>query len=407
MMGKSKTWSCLFVCGLALTWCSGAWATTPYGSVTPGYPSLGPGLAPPSIIPGKEYSHNLDENTTGAGGVLDPLQVIAWDGSGGTMDGVDFTPGQNYLPEDEVDAIANHADFLFNQLKTDDAHLIFSVDDVFTMFTGATPGPGVLPVAGPVTLANGHMIGGAGELSYELGVYGGVNSPSDQGVWAKRHEINNSPLPRDIDGVEVWGPEPAEKADADKYSLDVDYDSFFPAGGGPVPGDAVSVWNADGTVYIEHSKIVAAVTSLLGSDLPGQQVGLINLDALMVRDVVPDDKTFQRNPNGPEAEHDQIIFSIRQIPNPLDLTGYYATGSELFVLDATGHVEFLRHGGHLWDKLYAVTNFDVYSGDDEHYGVLDINAIEGITANVVPEPSSIMLLGLAAVGLAVAFRRKR
>ena len=72
------------------------------------------------------------------------------------------------------------------------------------------------------------------------------------------------PFPNDIDGVEVWGPEPAFADDANKYSLDVDAMSGF-AG---LP--ATSVWNApSGTPYISQAMITSAVTSLLGPLPPG------------------------------------------------------------------------------------------------------------------------------------------
>ena len=106
--------SALLICGTTST----ALATKPYTGLSGGVPGgLGPGLASPSIVPGKEYSHDLDQTTAGAGGGSDPEQVIAWDGSGGTADGLDysFTRGTG-VPDDEVDAIANRGDHLFVQL---------------------------------------------------------------------------------------------------------------------------------------------------------------------------------------------------------------------------------------------------------------------------------------------------
>ena len=47
-------------------------ATIPYGSVTPGTPVIGPAVAPPSIVTGKEYSHDMDHIATAAGVSLGP-----------------------------------------------------------------------------------------------------------------------------------------------------------------------------------------------------------------------------------------------------------------------------------------------------------------------------------------------
>ena len=391
-------------------------ATVPYGSLTGGFPGgLGPILAAPSVVPGKEYSHDKDQETLAPGGILDPQQVIAWDGSGGVGDGVDFSGsrGNLYDPDDQVDAIANRGDHLFKQLQgsadtKDTAHLIFSHDDQISIYTGtaggaAVPSPFTVPSSGPVALSNGNIIGGAGELSYETAF--AFTPASSQGVWAKQPEINASPLPKDVDGVEVWGPEPAFTADADKYSMDLDFLS------------GTSVWNASGTPYISQAMIVAAVTSLLGpvtGVLPYPDyidgTDAINVDALMVNDRIGSagHDTFDRDPTGAGASGDQIIFSIRQIVDPSDSTGYYATGSELFVLDASTGASFLDHGGHLWDKAYAMSDLSFLSLPESlvnGHAVIDINAIEAISQAVVPEPTSAILL-LTGIGLVLTRRRR-
>ncbi|MEO2046035.1 MAG: PEP-CTERM sorting domain-containing protein [Pirellulales bacterium] len=398
---------------VALATGSPATATKPYGPLSGGIPSgLGTLLAPPSVVPGKEYSHDMDQETFAPGGIPDPQQVIAWDGSGGVGDGVDFsgTRGALYTPDDQVDAIANHGDHLFRQLLgsedvKDTAHLIFSHDDMVSIYTtppgaGAFPTSFLVPSAGPVLLSNGNIIGGAGELSYETAF--AFTPPSSQGVWATQPMINAMPLPDDVDGVEVWGPEPAFTDDADKYSMNVDF------------MNGASVWNKSGTPYISHATIVAAVTSLLGpvsgvlpfpTFIDGDDA--INLDALMVQDIIPGyaHDTFDRDPTG--APGDRIIFSIRQIVDPSDPSGYYATGSELFVLDASTGASFLSHGGHVWDKSYALSDLTLPSTHVNGLAVIDINAIEAISEGVkVPEPTSAMLLLVASTGLALIVRRR-
>lgn len=388
-----------------VAWLGGgnASATIPYTPVGAGagYPGLGAGLITPDKVFGKEYSHDLDENTTGAGGVPDPHQVIAWDGIGGTADGLDFSPPilPTPLVDHQIDALANHDDAFFNELIADDSHLIFSLDKEFTIYTpGAGPSPAMLPEGTPpgVLLKNGNLIGGSGEISYELGTFGGANGPEVQGLWADQATINGMPLPIDVDGLEVWGPEPALTADSDKFSLRLDAGTGF-------AGPPVSVWNGDGTPYILLPVIEAAVTALLG-DLPTHiEPDLLNLDALMVSDVVGEDTDFGRDPFG-GGDLDAIIFSIDQIVDPLDADGFYATGSELFVLDAAGGVTYLDHGGHLWDHAYALATFSFGAPLQQNYGVFDIDAIETVSEFVVPEPATAALL---LTGLTMMITRRR
>ncbi|MEO1496688.1 MAG: PEP-CTERM sorting domain-containing protein [Planctomycetota bacterium] len=393
-----------------------ALAVIPYSPVSPiGPPIIGPGLSPPDAVYGKEYSHDRDFSV--AGPVADAQQVIAWDGAGGTADTVDFTGTREGWEEDQqIDAIANARDALFSETLRDASHLIFSHDD----FVAGYISPGVpvaqpIPSGGPIGLANGNVINGAGEVSVELGA--AVTGPNLQFGWASQPEVNAMPLPVDVDGLEVWGPEPRENnqepgapvvGDVNKYSLDVDWPS------------GVSVWNGAGSAYIGWPTIVTAVESLLGP-IPGSAFDFregnqgrqaINLDALMVNDTVgrPDvfdqDITFPgdepvRDQNGepidlidPNGEFggDQIVFSIRQIVDPEDPDGYYATGSELIVLDSlagpSGAV-WLEHGGHEWSHDYSLSELSIagFQGQEVEYAVIDINGIEAIGEKVEEPPT--------------------
>lgn len=412
---------------LGLGMSGSALATIPYTPVAlpvGAYPAIGAGVITPDLVFGKEYSHGLDNSTVGLGGVPDPEQVIAWDGIGGTADGVDFSGsrGTNFF-DSEVDAIANHQDALFKNLFDptaprspfpDTAHLIFSIDDTVARYVPAPTGGMALetpstiptvPTTGPVLLSGGTIIGGSGDVSIEeAGVFGGYAA---QGIWAPAPTVNGMPVPVDVDGVEVWGPEPALTDDSDKYSLDVDV-----TGGG-----SVSIWNYDSTTgtsspYITQAEIVAAVSALLGpvpstagaSDTQGfPGLEAINVDALMVYDTVGDIDIFDRTDvtgpgNGPA---DAIIFSIRQVVDPADPDGYYATGSELFVMDGSGFIGFLEHGGHAWDHAYAISDLAIVGLPDDSRAYIDINAIEAIGELIaVPEPASVVLasLGMLLVG---------
>ena len=377
-----------------------AHATMPYMPVpVDGPPILGPTAMPPFRVYGKEFSHDRDYEI---GPAADPEQVLLWDGSGGTANGVDYTGSRAfYERDDQVDAIANHRDALFGEVLFDAAHLAFSHDDEISVYgPGGGLGMFTMPSAGPVFLSNGFVIGGAGELSVEHA--GAFGAPGVQTIWAKQPEIDGMPEPRDVDGVEVWGKEPDPEqdpdggflGDADKYSLEVDASS------------GISVWNASGTPYIPKPMIDMVVTSLLGA--PGmvppsafdpyndtQGIQGINLDALMVFDSVGDPDRFDADivaaagddprvdqngePSELPHEADMIIFSIRQLVDPADPDGYYATGSELFVLDSFGGFGFLDHGGHLWDHDYALSELMFRLEDNEDlYGVIDVNAIEAI-----------------------------
>jgi|GEM_PF-1287890 len=373
-------------------------SASPYGSVT-SFPSFpGPGIIKPANVPGKEYSHDLDLN---AAAVIDAQKVIAWDGSGGVGNGVDFTSSRpSYTPDDHVDALASSNDLYYEEVRGERGHLLFSIDDeasirLLSPVAAFPPLPFIVPSAGLIPLTNGNLIGGAGEISYELGTGFGA-LPSTQARWATQAQINDMPLPVDVDGLEVWGPEPGFTGDSDKYSLQDDVFS------------GVSVWNGSGTSYISQAAIIAAVTTalppIIDTNLPLQL--LINLDALMVHDIIGSDDTFDRNGNG--GPGDEILFSIRQIVDPLDPSGYYATGSEIFYLNASGgpgSVGFLSHGSHLWDKAYALSNMVtlISAGNETRRVQHDINAIEAV--GDVPEPASFILV-LLSLAAAAGFRTR-
>ncbi|MCO6043222.1 PEP-CTERM sorting domain-containing protein [Aeoliella sp. ICT_H6.2] len=381
-----------------------AQAAVPYVPVPVfGKPLTGPNVMRPDEVYGKEYSNDRDFSVIGPTG--DPQQIVNWDGSGGVMDGLDysFTQQQNEF-DLQLDAMANSRDGLFRQVVRDDAHLVYSHDDEIVMYPAGPGGPMNLfrmPSVGPVTLANGQQIGGAGELSVELA--GAHVGASIHELWAKAGEINRMPPPseefsNDVDGVEMWGPEPPKQeddgqvflGDADKYSLELDFQT------------GASIWNASGTPYMSHAMIVSAVESLLGP-IPGHAMlphqnqesrNAIDIDALMVYDTAGEIDVFDLEPQPPHNEdlrdqlgqgirddepRDTIVFSIRQIVDDVDPDGYYATGSELFVLDSIKGVSFLEHGGHVWDQGYALQELQFKLEDQEDgYSVLDINALEAI-----------------------------
>ena len=368
-------------------------------------PTGPPSIPPPAKVPGKKYSHDLDSTTVGAIGApppADPEQVIDWDGLGGAMDGIDYSDSSrpDYPVEGQVDAPANFADALFQETLDDKSHLVFSVSGTSTNLLSGSLVP--LPSAAPIELVNGQTIGGAGELSYELA--GAYAPPSTLGLWAKQATINAMPGPTDLDAVELWGPEPDFAVDppllgySSRYSLENDADS------------GVSVWlrkeNPDTSYtslpYVPHSMVVAAVLAQLGpaAGIDEQALAsLIDVDAVMTYDMPGTDTRVFDGLDPVNGPWDRILFSIRQI---VDGDAYYATGSEIFWLDASGASGFLHHGGHDWDKAYAFSNFFVSTAEGFR-AIIDINALEAVA--VVPEPCSAVLVLTAIVLLGWCSRR--
>jgi hypothetical protein len=362
---------------------------------------------------GKEYSHDFDSTTAGGPALppppADPEQLVAWDGIGGTTDGIDYSlsRGPNFPREQEVDAIANSGDALYRQVRADRAHLVFSHDDTVAIYPAAAgpffpPAGTLVPPIGPVVLSNGDSIGGTGEISKEeAGVFAGFEV---QGLWAAAPIINGMPTPLDIDGLEVWGPEPGVTADSNMYSLEND----------PVGGAGTSIFRYDlvgltSSPYISHAMIVSAVESLLGivpttafNQYDGFGRNGVNLDALMAQDLDGVPEQF-----GPG---DSIIFSISQMVNPQDPDGYYVTGSELFTLDMTAAggpiAGFLKHGGHPWDHVYTLGAMAIVGPPANGRAYIDINAIEAVGELIVPEPASLALLAIGLFGTLKLCRKK-
>ena len=165
-----------------------------------------------------------DKNTPfpGPGVVADAEQNIRWDGTGGVTDTFDYD-GINSPNGEQTDALANGADLLFGSVTANTSALIFSTDADPRIYS--------------------ESIGGAAA------------------IWATPAMIDQHGVD-DVDGLEVWGPEPPDFGgggggfggfDEDRYSLMSDAAS------------GVSVWNGTtGAAYIAQTTIISAVTSLLG-----------------------------------------------------------------------------------------------------------------------------------------------
>jgi len=368
-------------------------AYDPYTTAGGAFPVPGGALPVPSQVPGKELSFDLDQTTPIPGpGVLaaDPEQNLFWDGRApkpGLTNSFDysgsrFVPGGTVDQDRQVDALAARNDALFNALGEDFSHLLYSTAPV----AGVKPILPAAPLFGPVR---------PDPEDVETELFG---APIHF-TWAEhRVDINSdaADLAFNVDALEVWGLEPSPAGPDGSPGAGADSNFYSLRGDVFTPG-AFSVWNYDETAglstgYITHGTIVAAVESLLGSDGLGEQ---IELDALMVNDF-GEETLFEPG--------DKIYFSIEQIPVTFDPDGFYATGSELFTLEATaaGIIPgFLFHGGHVWDHAWTLDNMAYSDGDEGVYRQLDIDAMEAAS---VPEPTAAMLIGLGAA--ATLLRRR-
>lgn len=354
-------------------------------------PKAGSGLPRPTNVFGKEFSHDNDFSVLGPNTEPSPGQVIAWDGYGGVAEGVLLRPVSTTDGPFEIDALANHADTLFTSLLQDQTHLIFSVAAEASTLTGGSSRLSV-PSVGPLVTTSGLVLGGAAELSYELGAI----SPRAQrtGVWATRDQIVQGATFTDLDALELWGPDPqmvlpgetaAAQGDSDKFSIESDASLQG-------PGGAYAIWNKGNRPampgYLLHADLVEAVAPLLGwTDADSPNSADVDVDALMVLNAIG------TNPDVFDSG-DQVLVSLRQIANPSG--GYYTTGSEFILLTHTGTDivgSFLRHNGHVWDKEYALANMVYDSGTQLPPVLLDINALEAAS---IPEPATVAL-GLASL----------
>lgn len=307
----------------------------------------GPSRFIPTVkeVPGKDFSDIRDRD---AAGVLDPQQVVAWDGSGGVRDSFDYTgtqPAPLNQQNQGVDGLASGGDALFQAVRDNQAALLFSAE-------------------------------GDPDIYFERAT-GFVGALAGFGVWATALDIDAMNPPIDTDALEVWGGDNAD--DSDRYSLDGD--PFLPGAG------KVAVWSFTPAIgpSAPHTMTtdLAAAMDLqfggpgVGGPLWSQLVELMDVDAIM---------TFGT----------QVTYSIR----PLFIPGTPIAfdGGEIFEYDGPGiATRFLNHGGHLWD-----TAFDVRG--TFHVNNENIDAIEGI-ATAVPEPAS-CLIAVLGIALASSFRRR-
>jgi hypothetical protein len=377
----------------------------------------GEGAAKPHEVFGKEYSHtNWSEVFSGGGdprlvniddhnafAVSDPGQVVAWDGipgppladpNSGSTDGFDFPVELIDNGSGQVDALANHGDFLFNQVIGNSASLLFSV-------TADLDAATMLPTGPVVAKAHVHYEDPAGADGVWAEIETGAAGPG-AGPGVNHHVVE------DLDALEIWGPEPpshtdpkndevregyvgnVNTSDANRFSLDADVTTGFSV-------FSYDITNKTTLGYIPHAVIVAAVEALFlnGEGEYGSNTRpLIDVDATMVHDV---------GEVGRWDIGDELLFSIDPIDMPTDDSGMLfpaIDGGEIIHLANTAGglmTSFLSHGGHTWNTAFDVAGTFGYFYEDidalEAVGTLD-----GTPMNY-PEPSSLALLALGLIAL--------
>jgi hypothetical protein len=332
-------------------------------------PGAGPVIPTAPRVPGKEHNTAADRSM----GNMPPLcgpnpgQDVAWDGIGGTEDSFDYEAGDVA----DTDAMANRTDALYGAVISDTAALVFSVDgdpDLTVEPTGAAGGS-----AAGATWAVGTV-----------DIEGDAACPA-----------------ADIDGVEVWGPDPQPGSDdGNRFSRVGDpFDSALPPSGG-----RTSVYAHAGAVPLCATAALAASMGALLAATPTQTADLaanLDLDALMTAG--PDPEQSDGDAPSPGTAPPMMMWSVRPITVAADGGSPAITldGGEIFVGDCLGTpAAFLTHGGHLWDTAFPVaTTFGL--------GSENVNALEAV-ARPLPVPSmrsrmlvllTVVIAGTACLGL--------
>lgn len=325
---------------------------SPYvGVANPIPPAAGDVVPSPTVVPGKEFSEEMDRNTVP---VADPLQTILWDGSGGTMDGTDFGDvGQ-------IDAMANKLDALFDPVIENKTTLLFSTRELngglsepSSSAMPRTPvAPGVDAGLRPLGCAPGDPI-----------CYERISGPV--GTWATDPMVDGMNPLDNLDALEVWGLDGI--TDTTHYSL---------------TGDAalgVSIFNDTGISYMDHATLLNGImASSLFDEITTDGIKRygVDLDALMVRDA---------GVNGRWDEGDAIMFSLWEDP----FAGIIGDG--VYTWEFGEVIEVLDHGQHLW--------FDGWTAELDY--AVNVDGLEAVS-----EPSMFALLGISTLGFVVMRRRR-
>lgn len=312
-------------------------------------PHAGSLIPSPELVPGKEYSHELDRSSDGANLAheqpalvyRDDQQNTMWDGQGGVADTFDYNDAPHQAgaattnPNNQVDAIAHHADALFFEAVSNAAAILFST----------RVGPNIQGQGADAGADNApNRTCQAGDPICSEHIDGAITT------WATWEQVDQHGG-TNLDALEVWGPEGSDNAD--RFSLFNDFAS------------GCSVWagTGPGSVCVVPQAMIAALFPALPADL-------VDIDALMVND-------------------DWLMFSLW--PTLPGLPEAIGDGVWVWRI-GTPTAEPLEHGGHLW--------IDGWLG-------LNIDALEAVAIPEIDAAAGTGALALLGGALALAGERRR
>ena len=355
--------------------------------VVPAQAELPAGVPAPTDVPGKEYSHHQDIN---AAMFNDPMQNLAWDGTGNAWDTFDYGDMYDWPTGTNVDAIANIRDRLFHEVVNDEVALLVTIDEGLALGAATRP------------------------MDYENIHYQTAGAASQAGIWARGVVYGAAPPPTseiqtnwvqaraladpghlfpwiNPTGIEVWGPEvkegeqgqPGTGDDANMFSTNADW-AWNQQTGLWVPQPAVFKFDPPTGMclpYIWADQIQAAIGA--------EADALVDVDAMMIFDQEEDDYF------GPG---DSIMFSIHTWPGS---SPHLYDGGEIWVWNyGDASATFLTHGGVTWNTANVVAGGGGAGGVFPN--VFMEENIGGLEA--VPEPATLVLL---LIGAAVLLLRRR
>jgi len=339
-------------------------------------------LPAPRYVPGKEVSFG---NLTAQEGDRDQLFANS-PGQAVFFDGVNKLPqsglrNSHLYAGFQVDAISNISDVLFSNIRNNTTNLLFSVqNDRWGNAIFAEHPNGDISLWSTTKGVVGNFFSSFGPLLVNGNSSAVIDSNPSYPVTSSNHLI-------DVDGLEVWGPEPTSLG-LNSGTDDTNYDAnvFSPEGDGPFSVKCVDAL-ANCRLYTQ----VDIANAIGRSDLASS----IDVDGLMTAissAVDPQGKNYL-----------EMHFSIR----PIDVFD----GAEIWTWNGQpGTLATpLMHGGHLWNTAFNLrqTLIDQGFADPAPSNALsgdDVN-VDALEAASVPGP--LPLIGLAsAFGFTRRLRRR-
>lgn len=358
----------------------------PYGQPIPPGPFVmpvpGSALPAPKQVPGKEVSFG---NLTAQEGDRDQLFASS-PGQVVFFDGVNQLPqsglrNSHYYGNLQVDAISNIADILFYEIRNNTTNLLFSVqNDRWGNAIFAEHPNGKISLWSNTTGVVGNFFSSFGPLLVNANSSLIIDSNPSYPVTSTNHLV-------DVDGLEVWGPEPTSLG-LNSGTDDANYDAnvFSPEGDGPF---SVKCVNPLDNCYLYSQTDIA--NAIGRPDLASS----IDIDGLM---------THISNAVDPQGKNYlEMHFSIR----PID--GF--DGAEIWTWDGQPGTPAtaLMHGGHLWDTAFNLRQTLINWGfSDPALSTAqpgdDVN-LDALEAASVPGPLPVIGL-VSAFGFTRRLRRR-